>query len=131
MANAIKDIADEASLKEFAECSFALIVLTPRWSAYPKVVLQRVQEILPTLIDRKISVFTVTEDDVAENPHFMDWMRRHDRELGSSLRLIATGAGSIVICKKGLPFSIELTPVPLTTQELKERILGAVEQELN
>ena len=122
----IRDVQTEADVVDLRESATSVILMTPAWSTYPKEVLRKLEVLLPDLAALKIRVFTVTEDDPAKNRFFADWIAQHDKAPLRLLPSIATGAGSMIVCRHGKPVHVVPVTWQMTTNQLRGTINDAI-----
>ena len=111
---------------ELRESATSVILMTPAWSHYPKEALRKLESLLPDLAAQRIQVFTATEDDPAKNRSFADWITQHDKAPLPLLPSIATGAGSLIVCRHGKPVHVEPVTWQMATDHLRDTILDAI-----
>ncbi|MFO1482287.1 MAG: hypothetical protein U1F71_02890 [Verrucomicrobiaceae bacterium] len=123
----IRDIQVQAEMDELRNSANSVILMTPAWSAYPKQTLRKLESLLRDLAAQNIRVFTVTEDDPAKNRAFADWIAQHDRDPLRLLPSIATGAGTLIVCRNGEPIHVEPVTWQMGTDQLMDSILHAIQ----
>ncbi len=125
----IREIQAEPDILELRESPASVILMTPAWSSYPKEALRKLESLLPDLAAQKVLVFTVTEDDPAKNRSLADWITQHDKAPLRLLPSIATGAGSLIVCRHGKPVHVEPVTWQMATDDLRDTILDAIRSE--
>jgi len=118
------DLLTTESFDDLRLCDRALIVLTPRLSIYPRIVLRKLDELQDKLAELHINQFTCTEDEIGMNPLMEQWIARYDGQ-PHDLKVMFLGSGTIILATRGKPTHILQSPSSLESDDILDWVRKA------